>query len=321
MKHKILNILKTNNGHISGETISERLGISRSAVWKYINKLKEEGYIIDSVTNKGYKLVGLPDILSSEEIKDGLATSFVGQTVYFFPETDSTNNCAKAQANSADGSLFITEKQNSGKGRLGKSWSSPYGTGIWMSILLKPDILPSQVPKLTLVAGLAVCNALKKSDINAQIKWPNDIVINGKKVCGILTEMSAEIEKVNFVICGIGVNVNTENFPNDISQTATSIFIETKQKQNRKKILQDILYEFEDMYLIFLNQGIASLLPAYKENCVTLNKIVSVIFRDKTITAEAIDIDEDGSLIIFHNGSRLAVNSGEVSVRGIYGYA
>lgn len=317
MKNKILNILQSAGGYVSGEKISDELNISRAAVWKHIKSLKDNGYGIESVTNKGYRLASSPDILTEYTIKNGLNTKFIGQNVFVYSETDSTNNRAKAEHTAPDGSLFIAEIQNHGKGRLGRGWEAPSGVGIWMSLLLKPELSPSDITQITLIAGLAVCRGL---GYNAKIKWPNDIVIGSKKVCGILAEMSAEINMVNFVVCGIGINVNIPSFDGELANKATSILIETGEKHNRAQIVQRVLTEFEILYTDFLQNGLKNILSEYKNLCVTLNREVQVVYKHETITATAVDIDENGSLVIEKNGERITVNSGEVSVRGIYGY-
>lgn len=317
MKQKILNILQSADGYVSGEKISDELGISRAAVWKHIKKFKSDGYEIESVTNKGYRLISSPDIITEAAIKNGLNTKFIGQNIFVYSETDSTNNRAKEEHNAPDGSLFITEIQNHGKGRLGRGWEAPAGVGIWMSLLLKPDLSPSDVTQITLIAGLAVCHGLGH---NAKIKWPNDIVIGSKKVCGILAEMSAEINMVNYVVCGIGINVNIETFEGELAKKATSLLIETGEKHNRARIVQRVLTEFEALYTDFLQNGLENILPEYKSLCVTLNRDVQVVYKHETLIAKAVDIDENGSLIVEKDGERITVNSGEVSVRGIYGY-
>lgn len=317
MREKILNILQSADDYISGERISKTLNVSRAAVWKHIKSLRDEGYEIKSVTNKGYRLASSPDILTEYSVRDGLETKFIGQNIFVYSETDSTNNRAKDNASSPDGSLFIADIQTGGKGRLGRGWVAPSGVGIWMSLLLKPELSPSDVPQITLVAGLAVCRAI---GFGAKIKWPNDIVIGSKKVCGILTEMSAEINRVNYVVCGIGVNVNIPSFDGELSEKATSLLIETGQRHNRAEITRRILTEFEILYTDFLKNGLKNILPDYKSFCATLNREVQVIYKHETVSAAAVDIDADGSLVIEKDGERITVNSGEVSVRGIYGY-
>lgn len=317
MQNSILNILNNAEGYVSGEKISKKLNVSRAAVWKHIKSLRDKGYEIESVTNKGYRLISAPDILTEYTIKNRLNTKFIGQNIFVYSETDSTNNRAKEKHNAPDGSLFIAEVQNHGKGRLGRGWEAPAGVGIWMSLLLKPPLLPNDVAQITLIAGLAVCRAL---GCGAKIKWPNDIVIGSKKVCGILAEMSAEINMVNYVVCGIGINVNIASFEGELSEKATSLRIETGKKHDRSQIVGRVLTEFETLYTDFLENGLKNILPEYKNLCVTLNRDVQVVYKHKTVTARAVDIDECGSLVVEQDGKRIAITSGEVSVRGIYGY-
>ena len=182
MKEEILDILKNADGYISGERISEMLNVSRTAIWKHIKSLRESGYKIESVTNKGYRLISSPDIITESGIKSGLTTDFIGHSLFIYDETDTTNNRAKESNTSPDGSVFIAEVQTHGKGSRGRGWTSPRGIGIWHSILLKPEISPLEVSQITLVAGLAVCKAI---GLNSMIKWPNDIVIDGKKICSL----------------------------------------------------------------------------------------------------------------------------------------
>lgn len=317
MKNKILNILKSEQDYISGEKISEQLNISRAAVWKHIKKFKEEGYEIESVTNKGYRLVSSPDLITESGIQSGLNTEFIGRKLFLYYETDTTNERAKANSDAPDGSVFIAEVQTHGKGSRGRSWVSPRGTGIWHSILLKPDISPLEVSQITLVTGLAICHAI---GMGSQIKWPNDIVIGGKKVCGTLTEMSAEIDQVNYVVCGTGINVNTESFDDEIADRATSMYIESGKKYVRNEIIAKFLNEFEYYYKKFLTDGLGAILNEYKKSCITLGREVSVIFKKETVRGKAVDIDESGALVVETKDGIIHVTSGEVSVRGIYGY-
>jgi BirA family biotin operon repressor/biotin-[acetyl-CoA-carboxylase] ligase len=317
LKNKILNILKSEQDYISGEKISEQLNISRAAVWKHIKKFKEEGYEIESVTNKGYRLVSSPDLITESGIQSGLNTEFIGRKLFLYDETDTTNERAKANSDAPDGSVFIAEVQTHGKGSRGRSWVSPRGTGIWHSILLKPDISPLEVSQITLVTGLAICRAI---GMGSQIKWPNDIVIGGKKVCGTLTEMSAEIDQVNYVVCGTGINVNTESFDDEIADRATSMYIESGKKYMRNEIIAKFLNEFEYYYKKFLTDGLGAILNEYKKSCITLGREVSVIFKKETVRGKAVDIDESGALVVETKDGIIHVTSGEVSVRGIYGY-
>ena len=316
MKQRILDILKNADDFVSGEDISNKTGISRAAVWKHIKSLKNKGYEIDSVTNRGYRLVSSPDLITAEGITQNLNTEFIGRRLFIYDETDSTNERAKASGE-IEGSVFIAEVQNHGKGSRGRGWVSPRGTGIWHSILLKPDIPPSEVSQITLVAGLAVCKAI---GMDAKIKWPNDIVIGTKKVCGILTEMSAETDMVHYVVCGIGINVNTEKFDAEIKHRATSMYIESGDKQIRNDIIARELNYFEYYYKKFLEGGLCAILDEYKENCVTIGRDVTVIYKKENVTGKAADIDENGALVVETADGTIRVTSGEVSVRGIYGY-
>ena len=317
LKNKILDILKTAGEYISGEKISHTLGISRAAVWKHIKSLRAQGYEIESVTNRGYRLMSSPDLIDADAIKAGLTTDFIGRSIFMYDETDTTNNRAKAHSDAPDGSVFIAEVQTAGKGSHGRGWVSPRGTGIWHTILLKPGISPTEVSQITLIAGLAVCRAV---GCGAKIKWPNDIIIGSKKVCGILTEMSAEIDMVNYVVCGIGINVNMESFGDEISHRATSMYIESGKKHCRNEIISRLLNYFEYYYKKFLDGGLEAVLPEYKTLCATLGKKVQVIFNKQTVTGTALDVDTSGALLVETADGVIRVNSGEVSVRGIYGY-
>jgi BirA family biotin operon repressor/biotin-[acetyl-CoA-carboxylase] ligase len=317
MRNKILDILKHTDEYVSGEDISRKLGISRAAVWKHIKNLKCDGYDILSVRNKGYKLSKLPNALTSVEIADSLNTKFIARSLCCMTETDSTNEEAKRHCDLPDGTLFVAESQSSGRGRRGRSWESFPGSGICMSLLLKPDISPQEVSRITLIAGIAVCRAIGNG---ALIKWPNDIVIGSRKVCGILTEMSAEIEKVHYVVCGMGINVNTPSFPKELEDKATSLFIETGKSFQRPELTAAIANEFEPLYEQFLKSGFAPLLDEYKRSCLTLGMEVRVIYKNEELSGKAVDISEDGSLIVDTGSEKITVSSGEVSVRGIYGY-
>lgn len=317
MKQKILNIIKNAGGYISGEKISEQTGISRAAVWKHIKSLKQAGYEIDSVTNKGYRFISSPDLLCEKEIADALNTEFTGQNLFIYEETDSTNERAKTNSSQADGSVFIAEVQNHGKGTRGRGWVSPKGSGIWHSILLKPDIPPLEAAQVTLVAGIAVCEAI---GLNSEIKWPNDIVIGGKKICGILTEMSSEKNMINYIVCGIGINVNTESFPDEIAHRATSMYIESGKKYVRNELIAKVLNMFEYYYKKFLDEGLEVMIEEYKKHCITIGRKVSVNFKKETVTGTALDVDKTGALVVETDNGIIHVTSGEVSVRGIYGY-
>lgn len=324
MKDKVLALLKKQDTYLSGEEMSHELGVTRAAIWKVIKKLQGEGYIIDSSTKKGYKLVEKPNAITPEELKPMLENNSLGQEIHYFKEIDSTNEKAKALAREgcAEGTLVIADRQYQGKGRMGRSWTSPEGTGIWMSLILKPEILPQYASQLTLVAGLCMCEAIiEVTGLEAWIKWPNDIVVNGKKVCGILTEMSAEIERINYIILGIGVNVNQKEFPEDLP-FATSLALEGGEDYIRISLIRAFLKRFEKEYEQY--KAITSLVAIrnrYEKHCITLGKTVKITSGNEVFIAKARTVAEDGNLIVeTETGEEKFVYSGEVSVRGLYGY-
>lgn len=323
LRDQILRALRENGGFVSGEDLSGELNVSRTSVWKCINTLRAEGYEIQSVTNRGYHLTACPDIFTPEEICAGLGTVRLGRTAFCSESVGSTNEEAKrrALAGAPDGSLFIAERQTGGKGRLGRSWASPPGTGIWFSLLLRPGSIPEPVTMTTLLAGLAVCRAIReKTGGAAMIKWPNDIVIGGRKVCGILTEMSAEIDRVEFVVVGIGLNANLTEFPEDIRHKATSLLLETGKPVPRVPMLQEILRQFEALISRNISSPDPAFLEEYKLLCVSLGREVTFTRGGAPVSGTATDISPQGELVVrLPDGSTDRVFSGEVSVQGIYG--
>lgn len=327
MKEKILHLLKENEKNfISGQGISEKLGVSRTAIWKYINVLKEEGYEIESVSKRGYRLVSSPDLLSFEEVSKNLHTKYIGKNIMYFSTIDSTNNKSKELAldGSPNGTVVISEEQTLGRGRLGRNWVSPKYKGIWMSIILKPDTDPMNVPKVTQVGAAAVIKTLNELGIKATIKWPNDIVMNNKKICGILTEMSGELNKVNYVIMGIGINVNIdiEDFPEELKDIATSISHEEGRYLKRKDLVSSLLNNFEILYDEFEKEESINLsVNICRENSALIGKEVKIINRGKESIGKAVDLNDEGQLLVQYSDGKIdKIISGEVSIRGLYGY-
>ncbi|HHT9110602.1 MAG TPA: biotin--[acetyl-CoA-carboxylase] ligase [Candidatus Brocadiaceae bacterium] len=262
------------------------------------------------------------DLLNVEEIKDGLKTKWLGQKIYFYEEVDSTNEVAKREAykGTDDGSLFVTEQQSCGKGRLGRGWITFPGAGVWMSLLLKPDMLPNKISQITLIGGFVVCKAIRGyTGLDAYIKWPNDIVINGKKICGILTEMSTDTEKINYIIHGIGINVNIDFFPEEIAHIATSLYIEGGKNYSRKALLQEILCHFEAYYEQFLKYGsLENIISEYEQLCINIGKEIQAISGNHILYGKAVGITDSGELLIQkETGEVIKLNSGEVSLRGL----
>lgn len=326
MKEQILRLLKENSDDfLSGEDISDKFGVSRAAIWKHMNTLKEEGYEIESVSRKGYKLIESPDILTYIEVEEYLHTEYIGRNIRYFETIDSTNIKAKEIAyESEEGTVVISEEQTLGRGRLGRSWVSPKGKGIWMSILLKPKIDPMKVAKITQIGAAAVSLAIQDLGIESSIKWPNDIVINGKKVCGILTEMSCELNMINYVIMGVGINVNldSEDFQGEVSKVGTSLKIETGEKINRKELLGLFLNRFEELYIPFVEKNdFSNTLKICREKSILIGKEVKLIRASEERKGKVVGLNDDGELEVdYGNGVVENVLSGEVSVRGLYGY-
>lgn len=325
MKEEILRLLRSADGYISGQELCNRFGVSRTAVWKAINQLKEAGYEIEAQQNKGYRLMAAPDLMTEAEIKSLMHTDWVAKEVLYFDTIDSTNTKAQelAEKGYPSGTLVVADKQDSGKGRRGRSWVSPSGTGIFMTLMIKPDINPNNASMLTLVAALAVAKAITSvTGEEALIKWPNDIVVNGKKVCGILTEMNAQFDYINHIVVGIGINVHNESFPEEISQMASSLMIEAGGKRfHRAQIIAETMSYFEQYYDTFLKtQDLSALVREYDELLVNRNKSVRVLDPKEPFDGKAMGITPKGELIVDTWESRKLVSSGEVSVRGIYGY-
>lgn len=329
MKDIILQKLKENiSGYVSGEALSSALNVSRTAVWKYIKELKKDGYLIDSSTRKGYKLDFSPDILSAGELQFNLETSILGRKIFCFESIDSTNSYAKkiAAEGCEDGTVVIADVQTAGRGRLGRTWDSTGGKGIWMSVVLRPSGSLEDVQIITLAASVAVVNALKGAvGVEAGIKWPNDIILKGKKVCGILTEMSSEIDRINYLVIGIGVNVNhnPEDFPESLRDSATSLKSHSADGfiLERSQIIKRILVELEVIYKKVLNGSIPEIVQAWKRYSVTLGREVKLKIKDCEHVGVAKDVTADGKLVVSCNdGIVREVMSGEVQVRGLLGY-
>lgn len=321
-KADVLALLKENEpGFVSGEEICKKLGVSRTAVWKHIRTLREEGYGIDAVPRSGYRLLAVPDRLYAQEVIKGLDTEFMGRAVYYYASLDSTNREARALASAGapGGSLVVAEEQAGGRGRLGRGWFSPRYMGIWCSLVLRPDIEPGKAPPVTMLTAVAVSAAVEKvTGVRPGIKWPNDLLAGGRKLCGILTEMDAEMEKVNFLVVGIGLNVNIppDAFPEELRATATSLYQVKGGRVSRQDLLKQLLREFENCYRNWLESGFGPVLEEWKRRCVTLNCPVRVSTPRESWDGWAEDVDDAGALILrMPGGSRQRFMAGEVSLR------
>lgn len=321
MRNAILEMLKQNAGqYISGEEISQALQVSRTAVWKHIRTLKQSGYDIEAHSRLGYTLRQTTDRLLPAEIKAHLTSAVLGQEIHYFGEVDSTNNEAKKLAANGcpEGTIVVAEAQVTGRGRLSRGWFSPFGKGIWLSVVLRPPFGPMDAAKCTLMAAVGVNRAINKvTGAGCGIKWPNDILWNGRKIVGILTEMSAEMDAINYVVIGMGINVNIEEFPDDIAATAASLSFASGHQVSRIQLLTAILSELENVYMLVKQSGFAPALAAWREESITLGKQVKVWGFDSSFNGVAVDIDADGALLVETPQGIERVLAGDVSIRPV----
>lgn len=322
MKEAILRLLKERQPeHVSGEEICKNLNVTRTAIWKHVQALRESGYQIEARPRAGYTLTGIPDRLYPAEILDGLANRFLGRNIYYRDSVSTTNETAKelARKGAEEGALVVAEEQTGGKGRLGRRWFAPKHKGIWFSLIFYPPVLPPEANQITMLAAVAVASAIQKeTGITTGIKWPNDLLVGDKKICGILTELSAEMERINYLVVGIGINVNQDktDFPEDLWESAASLKTHSGRKIDRVRLLQAVLAEFERWYGIWLDRGFAPVLDRWKELSISLNRPVRIQTSNKSWEGWAEDIDGDGALLLRLPGGELRrVISGEVSLR------
>lgn len=327
----VLSLLREEDGFLSGQELSRRLGLSRAAVWKAVDALRGAGYEIEARTGLGYRLRAAPDAMTEPEIRSFLGrTAIVGRRLCCFDELDSTNNCAKtlAQSGAPDGTAVTADSQTAGRGRMDRSFQSPRGQGIYLSVLLRPPLPPDRLPPVTALAGVSVCAAVERvCGVRPGLKWPNDPVLEGKKLCGILTEMSLEAEtgRVQSLVLGIGVNVGQgpEDFSPEIREAATSLRQVLGRPVSRPQLTAALLEELDRAYAALLAGDLSEYLAAYRRRCVNLGKTVRLIpfGGGEGETARAVDIDEAFSLVVRgEDGRERTVRSGEVSVRGLWGY-
>lgn len=322
MQDKIIEILRSAHGYVSGSEISEKLGVSRQAVWKAINLLKEQGYEFDSVRNKGYRILRAPDCISEMELKRCLNTRIIGKNLVVLDSVGSTNDYLKrlAAEGAPNGTVVTAREQTKGKGRLGRSWQTAKDEGIAFSVLLRPDITPSEVSAITPLAGLAVCKAIREyTSLECMIKWPNDIIVGQKKLVGILTEMSAEFDAVQYVIIGIGINVEHTHFPEEIAYKATSLLLETGRHINKNEFLACVLKHIEDEFTADNLELTPGAVSEYTDLCATVGKNITFMRGTRRVSGAAVGITSRGELeAMMSDGTICTINSGEVTVQGIY---
>ena len=310
---------------MSGQELCQRFGVSRTAVWKAIGQLKKEGYCIEAVKNRGYLLVPEEEVYGRHELESRMDTDWAGRPVFYYDELASTNLQAKldAENGAGEGTLIVADMQTAGRGRKGKGWSSPAGTNVYFTLILKPDYDVEQASMVTLVMGMAVAEGIRATcGVDARIKWPNDIVAGGRKLCGMLAEMSVEREFIHYVVVGVGINVKEQVFPEEIADTATSLWQECGRKVSRGQLIVNVMKAFEARYKVFCgSRSLSGLVEEYNGMLVNKNREVRVLDPKGEFRGVSRGINEKGELLVeLEDGSVTAVYAGEVSVRGVYGY-
>ncbi len=323
MRDKLIQLLIQNlDSYVSGENISKVYGVTRAAIWKHVQALKEQGCDIVCTPHKGYKLQSMPDSMRPEFILAWLKTKHIGKDIRYYDRIDSTNQKARELAASGcpHGLLVLADEQFNGRGRLGRKWFSPGGSGVFMSVVLRPDLHPSHAQKLVIIGSLAVLRAVRAiTGIDVKIKWPNDLVAEGKKVCGIMVEMNAEMDRINWAVMGIGLNVNTTEFPLEIIEQAASLKSITGTAYSRAQMVLTICHELEDLFIqLTENNDFPSIMEEYRESSIVTGKRVRVMQNHKSVEGEAKGFDDEGTLLLMmDDGSTEKIIAGDISLRGI----
>lgn len=321
----VLNVLRQAGGRwVSGEELSQSLGVSRTAVWKLIEGLRAAGYVLEAQPRHGYRLLSSPDAVTAAEVLPGLTTRNFGRQLEYRESVGSTNDLAKqmARAGAPEGLLVVADEQTAGKGRLGRAWTTPKGSALAMSLILRPQLPPVHAPRITLVAAVAVAEAVREvTGLEAGIKWPNDLQIAGRKFCGILTEMEAEIERVSFVVCGMGMNVNLppDALPEEFRASATSLLAELGAPVARVALVQAVMARFESAYGDLISGRFDAVLDRWRALSITLGQPVRVlsVTGEPALEGVAEAVDEEGALLVRESasGKLRRVLAGEVSLR------
>jgi len=318
---KILSALRANLDGVSGADLAEELGITRAAIWGRIEELRRLGYEIEAGPHFGYRLVGVPDVLHADDLFARLGkTKVIGRDIHVFEQTTSTNDVIEklARAGVKEGAVVFAESQTKGRGRLGRKWISPGRKGLWFSVLLRPDLRPQETTQLTVASATALRRAIQSATgLHPEIKWPNDIVIGGKKVAGILTELSAELDKVRHVILGIGVDVNlgVGEFPPELRKLATSLKIESGRAISRAELATAILRELDSDYARICGGGFSEVADEWQEHCQTIGSQVTIQIGERRIRGRAESLDDDGALLLRTDHGRLErITGGDVTL-------
>lgn len=323
VKDALLGSLESGDGFVSGAWLAARLGVSRAAVWKQVALLRSQGYVIESIRGKGYKLLGRPDTVTERELGRHLVTELFGRRLIAVATTGSTNDLAAdaARGGAPEGTVVIAEAQTAGRGRLGRAWQSEPGLNLYMSVLLRPELGPAEAPRLSLLAGVAVAEALETEGLEVAIKWPNDVLVGRRKIAGILTEMEAEADRVRAVVVGIGVNLNSteDDFLPELRDKATSVLIESGRRADRPAFAARLLESFERHYRNFSRQGLAAVAADWNRRSCLDGQRVRVAQAGTTVEGLCVGIDSDGALLVKQgDGEPRRVVAGDVSLEGYY---
>jgi BirA family biotin operon repressor/biotin-[acetyl-CoA-carboxylase] ligase len=319
-KDRILRLLRSHEGFLSGEELAAKMGISRTMVWKHIRSLEREGFTVEAVRSRGYRLTASPDLLRAGDIRSGLRTKTVGKVVQLLAETESTNTVAMEMASqgAAEGTVVIAEVQTAGRGRLGRKWISPKGN-LYLSIIFRPALPVHKAPLMTLMGAVALASAIRSAcSLPAVIKWPNDVLVSGRKAGGLLTEMRAEPDHIKHIVLGIGVDVNMDPdaLPDSVRAVSTTLASEAGRSIDRTALLQHLLRELDRWYRLFLSSEGAVLKEWKRLNC-TLGNRVSVSGAGEAFEGQAREIDAEGRLVVvLDDGSERTVAAGDVSLAG-----
>jgi BirA family biotin operon repressor/biotin-[acetyl-CoA-carboxylase] ligase len=323
LRDKILSLfLAAEGGALSGEDLSRQLGVSRAAIWKHISHLRTAGYTIDALPSRGYHLVGQPDLLLAAAVKSGLATEVIGCEVEHHHSIDSTNQRAQelAEQGAKSGTVVIAEEQTAGRGRLGRCWSSPVGVNLYASVLLRPQLLPMQAAQLTFLSAVAVARAVEAvAGIKVNVKWPNDILLGGKKIAGLLNEISTDMDGIHYAILGIGVNLNmsADQFPADLRYPATSVLLATGVPVNRLSFTQELCRQLDSLYALLCTQGFVPIRLAWESLFNMLGSRVSVDYGQEKLCGCVAGIAQDGALLLrLDNGEQQEIYAGDVDPIG-----
>ncbi len=300
----IFRLFHSEKGYISGEHLSRELGVSRTAIWKHISALRNDGYVIEAVPSRGYRLVSSPDRIEPHEVTARLNGTIIGRRLEFLKQTSSTNADAfrLAEEGAIEGTVVLADSQTGGKGRRGRVWSSPAGVNLYSSVVLRPAIMPHEAPQLTFLTAVAAARAIElTTKLTPEIKWPNDLLVSGKKVAGLLNEMSAETDGINFVILGIGVNLNmtADQFPDDLRHPATSLFLESGARVDRSGFTGTMLNELDRLYGDFLAHGFGPVREEWQRRCNANGHKVFVSDSGTECTGgKFVGIDSDGAMLL-----------------------